>query len=122
MLNAYNMYLVKNGNFKMCYKDFHQKVVKMLLARLVTLTHIAPGRRVWTVIDRLGAVAFIEHHYLDHVPAVSSCKNSQRRCIVCSQTTKCEKKKTLGTTWCPECKVELYLEDCFCVFHTRKKY
>lgn len=76
----------------MQFKDFYLEIVRGLIKEFGVLTNVATGKRVSTVIDRLGAVPFMDRHYPDFVPGVGNRKKGQRRYIVCSQTTKGEKK------------------------------
>lgn len=117
VLNAYNLYKVLNPTAPRTYKNlrrFHKQLVLNLLERYGTLTRVQsqPGA---------GAVDRVNEHHKKHMLValpMTGNRKSQRRCHVCTHTTRKERKTTKSSYECSECKVALCITPCFAEFHS----
>jgi len=74
----------------------------------------APGRKAsHNTFPRL-----TERYFLKKVAPKTEKSKPQRRCVVCST----HGKKKSSVYCCEICDVELYLEDCFELYHTKLNY
>ena len=121
VLQAYNSYLIHTGN-RVKYRISSENLVYQLLESYATLAIPRSGRHLYEgQPDRLAAIAFVSHHYLQVTPVRANGLRSQKVCQVCMHTTKKPKKKKRVTTWCESCGVGLCLE-CFRDYHSLKQY
>ena len=60
----------------------------------------------------------IDRHFPSLVPSETGKRAKQRKCIVCSQSVRKERKRSESRFECAECDVGLCITDCFKEYHT----
>ena len=122
IVNSFNLYKEVTKN-KITMREFSLECVRSFFTKYGTPICTSPGRNVIHAPDRLAAKDYIYRHYIDKIPITSekNGKTKGRRCHVCYNSTRKERKRTMVTTWCVECKIPLCFT-CFREFHYYLKF
>lgn len=124
VLNAYNIYKLLNPTTPRKYKNL-RRFQKQIIEDLLETHLLAPTRAQSAggpgVTDRTLCADFMRKHQLVPHPEVGG-RKAQRRCYVCSNTTRRPRKVTRTSYECQECQVSLCISPCFADFHTYQKF
>ena len=107
--------------FKMKHKksihfgDFRSELIRQLIERYSQPRPIGGGP-----ITSDNPVRLTERHFPSLVPATATQKSPRRDCIVCSRTSRRERKRKKTGYQCDICDVGLCVIGCFGDYHTLK--
>ena len=115
-INAYYLYKTKSSK-SLQLKEFRLELIKSIIVKYSNQKQISVGRPTLDSPLRLSA-----RHFPSLVPSTASKTAAQRKCHVCSHTTKREKSVKYTRYQCEECNVGLCVTDCFKAYHTLKHF
>ncbi len=115
-INAFHLYKMQNSR-NIQFKEFRLQLIKNIILKYGNQKLISIGRPSTDSTLRLSA-----RQFLSVVPSTASKTAAQRKCHVCSHTTRREKSVKYTRYQCEECDVGLCIIDCFEAYHTLKYF
>jgi hypothetical protein len=115
-INAFYLYKMQNSK-NIEFKEFRLQLIKNIISKYGNQKRISIGRPSIDSPLRLSA-----RHFPSLVPAIASKETAQRKCYVCSHTTRREQSTKYTRYQCDECDVGLCIIDCFRAYHTLKHF
>jgi hypothetical protein len=116
ILNAYILFKLKHSK-TIPFGDFRIQLIREIIERYGQPK--GPTGRP-TIGDN--PIRLTARHFPSLVPSTSTRKAAQRYCVVCSHTSRREKKRTDTRYQCDICDVGLCIIDCFEDYHTLKHF
>lgn len=121
VLNSYNMFLVKSG-MRPKYREFRLRLIRQIIEKFGDEVQSArTGRPSEEGIDPT-RLQLRKGHFLKILPSREKKKYPQKRCLVCSTTTRKPQRRRETRYCCSICDVPLCLIPCFEEYHTLKSF
>jgi hypothetical protein len=115
-MNSYTLYKLKHGK-NISFGDFRILLIRQLIER-----YAQPKRSIGRPTIEDNPLCLTARHFPSLVPATAAKINAQRYCVVCSHTSRRERKRTDTRYQCDICDVGLCAEGCFEEYHTVKHF
>lgn len=119
VLNSFLLRQQVTQDKKLSLRKFERELIRQLLT-----THGREwrGPRPADLSNRLAATEYMAAHRLQLNPPSGQRQVGYKRCFVCFNTTRRQKKRTETRYSCPTCNVALCPGDCFTQYHTLEHF
>ena len=115
-MNSYTLFKLKHGK-NISFGDFRIQLIRQRIER-----YAQPKRSIGRPIIGDNPLRLTARHFPSLVPAIAAKKTAQRYCVVCSHTSRRERKRTDTRYQCDICDVGLCVVRCFEEYHTVKRF
>ncbi|XP_069949534.1 piggyBac transposable element-derived protein 4-like [Cherax quadricarinatus] len=119
MLNAYNIYKLKTNKTPK-YGEFCLSVIRQIITKYQGATPAIDQRP--RNYQHTSSRFRPGDHYPIQLPPTTAKKNAQKRCYVCTHTTKRPQTRRDTRFMCEECQVPLCIYPCFKEFHKLQQF